>query len=217
MQMRALKKFADTPLRQIHEERLGLRGGPGGGRQPGAPINVVASDYGSIEASEPPSEGEPELPEEVEHVPRNGGSGSRARREAWDRARPVGEVAGLLGGGALVAGHAILGGTASLLWHGGRTAADIYGNYMRGRAEEEEEPEPPAPPREPTRPPIERPGGVGGERAQPVPAFLLDRDEQGNANQPGRHFRPRVGQFAQNYEAQRREARRRDRAQGYAV
>ena len=218
MQKQAMKKFEEqrAPLRQIHEERLGLRG-PGGGRQPGAPMNVEPSDYGSFDVSAPPSVGEPEVPDEVEHVPQGGSNGRWARR-GWRGAQPIGEAAGAVAGAGLAAGSAILGGTASLLWHGGRAAADVYGNYMRGgAADEEEEYEPPAPPREPTRPPIERPGGVGGERAQPRPAFLMDRDEQGNANQAGGRFRPRLGPTAQAYAERRREAERRDREQGYVL
>ena len=173
MQGQAMKKFEEkrAPMQQIHEERLGLRGGPGGGRHAGAPTNP-ASHYESFasEHSSAPSEIDvPEAEAEPEQHHEAGGS-SRYARRTWRAVRPFAEAAGVVGGVGLVAGHMALSAAGSALYHGARGAAGVYGNYLRNGPAEEEEPTPiRAPPQ--TTPPEGTPGGHDGPPAQPVPAY----------------------------------------------
>ena len=218
MQGRALEKFEEkrAPMQQIHEERLGLTGGPGGGRQPGEPTNP-ASHYDSFASERSSVPSEIDVPEaEAEPEQRHEARGSsRYARRTWRAVQPFAEAAGVVGGVGLVAGHMLVGGLGSALYHGARGAAGVYGNYIRDGVPAEEPEERPNPIRAlrppQTRPPESTPGGRDGP---PVPAYLLDREEAhaGQRVNLGRgEFMQREIARRQNLADVQRETRERER------
>jgi len=107
----------------------------------------------------------------------------------WNHARPLAEFGGAaLGATAVGAGYAA-GALGSLGYHGLRGAANLVGNYFQeGEPGDVEMPEV-APP---------RPTPAPAEPREPVPPYLLDREERMNA------ARVPLGPFAQREGARQR-------------
>ena len=104
-------------------------------------------------------------------------------RAGWNHARPLAEFGGAALGATAVGGGYALGALGSLGYHGARGAANLVGNFLHHETEDVEMPE---------EPPNPRPTPTQAEPRQPVPPYLLDREERMRAAR-----QPSLGPFAQ--------------------